>query len=175
VRITGHATARAAFSSTAGGDPAPPASLPTPPFTKALRLVAFASVLGAAAVVLPNLAAQGAPHAVKLMGADTPTYRRTGASRAARLARSAPGGADALAAAGAAGVLAPIICGGDEAAAVDACTVGVALVGVDEAPALGGALAAAAEVVARGGEGAAVEAARDFLWAARKQQEKQER
>ena len=72
-----------------------------------------------------------------------------------------------MAAAGAAGVLAPIISGPDEAAAADACTVGAALVGVVGAEALGPALAAAARLAERSGEGAAVLAARDFVWAAR--------
>ena len=173
----GAALSAAAFSSSSTAPhlkPAPPpSSEPTPPLITGLRLVALASVAGAAAVVLPNLSAQGAPHAVKLMGAETPTYRRTGASRAARLARSAPGGAASLAVAGAAGVLAPIIRGDDEAAAVDACAVGAALLGVAGVEgALESALAAAGEIVAtvRGEEGPAVLAARDFLWAAKKQQ-----
>jgi len=162
---TGSRTGLAPLSSSAG-DAAP---LPTtPPLTRALRLVAFASVLGAAAVVLPNLSAQGAPHAVQLMAAETRTYRASGAARAARLARSAPGGAASLAAAGAAGVLAPIIGGPDEAASADASAVGAALVGVVGGDALGAALAAADAVARRGGDGAAVEAARDFVWAARK-------
>lgn len=180
---TGRRAGCAAFSSSGqplnGPDPAASAAststpTPTPPLIKGLRLVALASVAGAAAVVLPNLSAQGAPHAVKLMGAETPTYRRTGAARAARLAQSAPGGAASLASAGAAAVLAPIIRGEDGEAAADACAVGTALVGVAGVGGdggLGAALAAAAELVARGRDGPAVGAARDFLWAAKKQQQ----
>jgi hypothetical protein len=158
------------FSTTAQHALPPPPPPSSPSLVRGLRLVAVASLAGAAAVVLPNLSAQGAPHAVALMATDSPTYRAAGAARAARLARAVPGGPASLAAAGAPAVLASVIGSGDPDAAADACSVASALVGVSEdLGALEGAAAVAEGLVAGGGP--AGDAARDFLWALRKKKE----